>query len=270
MKKNLYWLASYPKSGNTWFRIFLSHYLTNNENIDHLSHLGVMASSMTIIKRYNKNYKRYLDYEDFYSMRRESYIEFNRISNIKNEIKYNKIHDAYDFIIPEEVSGGIIYFIRNPFDVCVSFSNHMGFTNDKSIDKMNDDDFFIGGVKKQLKQNLLSWSNHIKSWTEQDKIPIHIIKYEDMLTNTFNVFSDAIKFLNIEYDEDRIKKSIEFTQFENLKKIEKEKGFKETPKKSDGFFKTGKSNYGKDILTYKQKEILIKNHKEIMIKYNYL
>jgi hypothetical protein len=275
MKKKLYWLASYPKSGNTWFRIFLSHYLTGNEDINNLSHLGTMASSKKIIKRYNPNFKRYYDAEQKNALRRDGYIEYNRILNENNEnVAYNKIHDAYRIIenkpmIPEEVSAGVIYFIRNPFDVCVSFANHMGFSLDKSVNNMNDDGFMIGNGKKQLKQHLLSWSNHVKSWTEQDKIPILIIKYEDMLNDTFNLFSTAIKFLNIEYDEEKIKKSIDFSSFENLKKKEETNGFKEKPDKSDGFFKVGTANYGKNILSEKQKELIFENHKDVMNIYGY-
>ena len=275
MKKKIYWLASYPKSGNTWFRIFLSHYLTNNTDINKLGHLGTMASARKMVKRYNDKYKRYFDSDELTNLRRDSYIEYNNALNInKDNDTYNKIHDAYIMInnqplIPEEVSAGAIYFIRNPFDVTISFANHMGFDIDTTIKNMNDDNFSIGGAKKQLKQKLLSWSNHIKSWTEQDKIPVHIIRYEDMLGDTFNVFSNAINFLNIEYDEEKIKKSIDFTKFDNLRKIEEKKGFKETPKKSSGFFKTGKSNYGKNQLTKEQIENITYNHDIIMKKYKY-
>jgi len=276
MEKKLYWLASYPKSGNTWFRIFLSHYLTGNEDINRLGHLGTMASARKMVKRYNSNYKRYFDSEQLTNLRRDAYIEYNRALNINNDKDtYNKIHDAYKLIdnkplIPDKVSAGAIYFIRNPFDICVSFANHMGFDIDTSIKRMNDNEFHIGGVKKQLRQDLFTWSNHVKSWTEQDLIPIHIIRYEDMLSDTFNIFSKAIKFLVIDYDEEKIKKSLEFSSFDNLKKIENDTGFKETPDKSGGFFKTGKSNYGKDILTDKQKELITKNHEEIVRKFDYI
>jgi hypothetical protein len=275
MKKKIYWLASYPKSGNTWFRIFLSHYLTNNTDINKLGHLGTMASARKMVKRYNDKYKRYFEQDELSKLRRESYINYNKwlISNESSDV-YNKIHDAYQIIdeplIPEEVSAGVIYFIRNPIDVSISFANHMGFDYDKSIEKMNDDNFYIGGANKQLRQNLFNWSNHVKSWTEQTNIPIHIIRYEDMLNDTFNVFSNAIKFLNIKYNEDKIKKSIIFSDFDNLKKIENEKGFKETPKKSSGFFKKGKSNYGIDLLSDEQIERIKLHHNEIMKKYNYL
>ena len=276
MKKKLYWLASYPKSGNTWFRIFLSHYLIGNEDINRLGHLGTMASARKIVKRYNSKYKKYFETKELTNLRRDAYFEYNRALNINNDRDtYNKIHDAYKLInnkplIPEEISAGVIYFVRNPFDVCVSFANHMGFDIETSIKRMNDNEFHIGGVKKQLRQDLFTWSNHVKSWTEQDKIPLHIIRYEDMLSDTFNVFSKAINFLNIEYDEEKIRKSIEFSSFNNLKKIENEKGFKETPDKSGGFFKVGKSNYAKKILTDNQKELIIKSHNEIMLNFNYL
>ena len=268
--KHLYWLSSYPKSGNTWFRIFLSYYLTGNINIDKLGHLGTISSSKRLVKTYNTKYKRYLEPDEFTKLRREAYIEFNKFSD---KDSYNKCHDAYQLIdhkqlFPEEASKGVVYFIRHPYDVAVSFSKHMGFSIDKSIERMNQEKFHIG-AKKQLTQEMFSWSNHIKSWTEQDKIPTLILRYEDMLNNTFETFSNSVKFLDLYYDEDKIREAIEVTKFDNLKSIEEEKGFKEKPDKSDKFFSVGKSGYAKDILTQEQKDLIWEHHKDIMIKYNY-
>ena len=271
MKKHLYWLSSYPKSGNTWFRIFLSNYLTGNIDIDKLGHLGTMSSSKRLVKTYNTKYKRYFEPDELTELRREAYVEYNK--HIHEDV-YNKVHDAYltinnEFMFPEESSSGVIYFIRHPYDVAVSFSNHMGFSLDTSIKRMNQDKFHIGGAKKQLKQEMFSWSGHIKSWTEQKGIPVLVMRYEDMLNDTFNTFSDSVKFLGLDYDEDKIKKSIEFSSFDKMKSIEEEKGFKEKPDKSEKFFAVGKAGYGADILTQEQKDLIWNKHKDIMIKYNY-
>lgn len=274
MKKKLYWLASYPKSGNTWFRIFLSNYLTNGKaDINNMSDLGTMASNKRLIKKLNPNYKRYFDAEEMNNLRPDTYRLYN---DTLTKPVYNKIHDAYRILdngkelIPSDISAGIIYFIRNPFDIAVSFSNHMGFSIDKSIEKMNDNKFKIGGVRKQLSQHLFTWSNHVLSWSEQKNIPVLILKYEDMLDDTFNQFKSSIKFLGLKYDENKLKTAIEMSSFDKLKKIEEKIGFKEKPKKSEKFFNKGISWYSMDILNSNQKFNIYIQHKEIINKFKYI
>jgi len=272
-QNKIYWLASYPKSGNTWFRIFLLYYFNNKyADINDMSFLGGIASSRKKVKKYNQNYKRYFDNEEKNKLRHDAYIKYQQTIT-KNE--YHKIHDAYRYIdnkpiIPTEISGGIIYFIRNPFDIVISFANHMDVDYDTSIKNINDNDFKIGGANKQLKQNLFSWSNHVRSWTEQKNIPVIVIRYEDMLENTFEIFSKAIKFLNIDYNKNKIIETINLTKFERLQQIELDIGFKEKSKKSERFFNIGKSNYGYNLLSDNQRKSIINNHFDIMKKYNYI
>ena len=96
---------------------------------------------------------------------------------------------------------------------------------------MNNENFAFctndGTLHNQLRQKLLSWSLHIKSWTEQDNIPFIVLRYEDMKDNPVKEFSRAMEFTGFEYTREQIQKAVELSTFDKLKEMEKEHGFKE-------------------------------------------
>ena len=101
-----------------------------------------------------------------------------------------KVHDAYTSndknipLFPEEATAGAIYFIRNPLDVVISFAHHSGWDYDTAISRMADEGFaFCNKPKRlhaQLHQRLLSWSGHVKSWSEQAPFPVCVLRYEEL------------------------------------------------------------------------------------------
>ena len=277
--KKIYWLASYPKSGNTWFRIFLANYLSNSDkpiSINEIS-TGAIASSRVLFDNISALTATDLTHDEVDLLRPDIYREF--ASEIKTN-SYHKVHDAYTLntdnvpIFPSEISKGVIYFIRNPFDVAISYANHSSITIEKSIDLLNNTNHRLSkstkGVSNQIRQKLLTWSEHVNSWTNQQEIPILVMRYEDMISDSYSSFKNAINFLSLVFDEDEIRKSIEFSSFNELKKQEKIEGFKEKPIKTKSFFKSGKANNWKGKLTQEQIDKIIEYNKEVMIKYKYL
>ena len=277
-KKNIYWLASYPKSGNTWFRIFLANYLKKDDNPISINEIntGSIASSRVMFDDVSALASSDLLQSEINKLRPEIYKEFSKELNADS---YNKVHDAYSVIddkpmFPEEISAGVIYFIRNPLDVVISYANHSSIDFDKSIAAINNDNHKLAkskkGLNNQLEQELGSWSYHIKSWTEQSKIPVFVMKYEDMLSDAYNVFKKALVFLKLDFDENKFNKAIENSSFKVLTELETKEGFKEKPIKTEKFFKTGKSGNWKELLTKEQIDLIIEKNKEQMLKYNYL
>lgn len=277
-KKNIYWLASYPKSGNTWFRIFLANYLNKNDEIVSLNEIstGTIASSRVMFDDVSALASSDLLQSEINKLRPDIYREF---SNGLKENSYNKVHDVYSMIdnkpmFPEEISAGVIYFVRNPLDVVISYANHSSIEIDKSIAAINNDNHRLAkskkGLNNQLEQELGSWSFHVKSWTQQDNMPIFIMKYEDMLIDTHNVFKNALAFLKLDFDEAKFEKAIENSSFKVLTELETKEGFKEKPIKTEKFFKTGKSGNWKELLSKEQIELIIEKNKEQMLKFNYL
>lgn len=279
MKKNIVWLASYPKSGNTWCRIFLSNYLnTTNEpiNINKLD-IGAIFSSRNIIEDNTGFDISELTANECDELRS---FAFSKWSENYGDNAFLKTHDAYlplptgENMFPVQSTKAAICFVRNPLDVAVSFANHMATTPEKTVEKMSDSDFCLAASTKkynqQVRQKLLSWSGHIKSWTLQTDFPVLAVRYEDMLENPAREFKSILDFLNIPIDTEKLAKAIVNSSFEKVKEIEKQVGFKEKPAKCDTFFNVGKSGYYKNILSEVSIKKIINDHADIMKKYNYL
>lgn len=276
---NIVWLASYPKSGNTWFRVFLTNLLENRDTPANINNLypTVIASSRILFDEISGLPSAELTQFEIDYIRRENFIYESRNSE---NIIYHKIHDAWIILpdgkplIPYEATKCVLYFIRNPLDVVISFSNHLGKDIDFTIEIMNNPDYaFCKNTNKlynQTRQKLLTWSMHVDSWVNQSKLPILVVRYEDMVTNTFQTFKSIIKFLGLPNSDEQIKKAIEFSSFEILKKQEEKNGFNEKSMKTKYFFRKGKINEWKKKLKTRQIQKIINTHEKIMKQFGYL
>jgi len=277
--KNIVWLASYPKSGNTWFRIFLSNYLINSEAPLPLENIKrtPIASKAT-------------DFEDIVGLdpfeltadevdlwRPDVYKFLSDEYALKEEICYKKVHDAYTInankepLFPKEVSKGAVYFVRNPLDVCVSFANHSACHIEEKVKQILDEDGnFTGKKKGQLRQILKSWKSHIESWQSQTSIPVHFVRYEDMLQNPVDTFGNIIQFLELKYEEQRLKRAIANSDFKLLQQMEEENGFGEKAQECKSFFWKGKIGNYKDYLTAEQINRIVEYNYDAMKEFGYI
>ena len=145
--KKIFWLASYPKSGNTWMRIFLSNYVMDGDKPVNINDLfsNRIASSRTLFDEYSGINAAEMDMEMVDRYRPEVYRFF--ASEQEEDPLFMKVHDSWhlnldgEALFPADISRGVIYLIRNPLDVAVSFSDHEGKTVQKIIRNMNDPDF---------------------------------------------------------------------------------------------------------------------------------
>jgi aryl sulfotransferase len=278
-KKNIVWLASYPKSGNTWFRVFLSNLFSDSRlpvNINDLTYTPI-SSNRHIIDSYLGIHSSELTVEEIDRLRPEV---FRRFSDENEETAYVKTHEAWTLnsrgipIFPEEITKGVLYIIRNPLDVTLSFSHHMGENINHIIDLLNNDLSMLcegnDRINIQTQQILTSWSNHVTSWTENSKLPVHVIRYEDMLDHPLKTFKRAVNFLNLTYKESDIIRAIHNSSFETLKGMEASDGFRERGVHSEAFFRKGKSNDWETQLSEAQVRDIIENHRKIMEKFGYL
>ncbi|MBI4647125.1 MAG: sulfotransferase domain-containing protein [Bacteroidia bacterium] len=277
--KKIVWLASYPKSGNTWFRVFLANLLDDSDKPSDINKLGIsnIASNRDIFDNYAPFYSSDLTYSEIELLRSEVITEM--AMEAKKTI-YLKIHDAYTFLdggrafIPENVTACAIYIIRNPLDVAVSWSRHINKSIDDTIKGMADENYIISqslkGLKKQLPQRLLSWSKHVESWTQFPHFPVHIIRYEDIKNSTFETFSKAVKILGLKKSSKQIEKAIRFSDIKEMQLQEKESGFKEKPVNAKTFFNAGEIGTWRKYLSEQQINKIIEAHFNIMLKYGYI
>ena len=277
------WLASYPKSGNTWVRLFLKSYLS--DDIKEFS-INQKRDDEFKIERF-PNIKIFKDmqinYDNFFEISKNWITIQDRI-NLNNKLNILKTHNAMCTVNKNKFTNkentlGAIYIVRDPRDVAVSFSYHMGKTLTEIVNNMIDKEYLISESdfmteKKVSGSTLLSsWSNHYNSWKNYNSIKSIIIKYEDLIRNTADNFYEIVLYLNKLYgtkvDEKKILKSIELTNFKNLQNLEKEHGFEEITI-SKTFFREGKIGSWKQELDEKLSKKIENEFKNEMIELGYL
>ena len=278
-KKNMVWLASYPKSGNTWFRIFLSNLFSGAPEAVHINNLTVsyISSNREIIDSYLGIHSSELTAEEIDKLRPQV---FRRLSEESEATAYVKTHEAWAVnsdgnpLFPKDITQGVIYLIRNPLDVAISYSYHNRESIDDTVSILNKDTTKLCETKErvsiQTQQVLNSWSNHVSSWTEKSGLPVHVIRYEDMLDHPLEAFHGAIDFLGLNYGESEIRNAIKNSSFDTLQGMESNDGFKERGIYSDAFFRIGKSHQWESELSRTQIEEIVKHHGKIMKRFGYL
>lgn len=277
--RKIVWLASYPKSGNTWFRVFLSNLLSESDqpaDINNL-HATPIASSRELFDEATGLSSAELTLDEIDILRPGVYSYAARNSK---EILFQKVHDAWlltstgKAMFNLDVTRAVIYFIRNPLDVAISFSNHLNKSLEQAVGVMADNSYAFNSSQNklhiQLRQRLLSWSNHVKSWVDESDLPVLVIRYEDMKSDPFNTFSKAVDFVGISKSEQSIRRAIQFSDFKEIQKQEVEKGFKEKPVKVKTFFRKGIVGAWKDEMPENLVKQICTDHAEIMKRFGYL
>jgi aryl sulfotransferase len=271
MRDNIVWLASYPKSGNTWLRIFLANLVQGNNDFENPI-INLPLSSIASNRRLFDEAVGYpssdLYHDEIAALRSTAY---QYISPEIDKTYYMKIHDAYQ---PSRASQKAIYLIRNPLDVVVSFAAHRNRSIDETLQFMSKMDAKLArkksGLSQQLCQPLLSWRRHVLSWVDNPDIPVHVVRYEDMLTNPLATFTGVIVFLGLSFDSLSIQRAFQLSDFEHLKKYEAKHGFNEKSAKAKCFFRQGQSGGWRSILTERQVASIRQKHADVMRRFGYL
>lgn len=277
MKGKVVWMASYPKSGNTWFRCFLSALATGKIDINKINTDGIFSNrhlfdSVTDIDG------RLLDEEEV-KTRMSTVFEFHL--QHAQKLEFTKVHDAYSLdrngnpIFPSKVTQKAIYLARNPLDVVASFANHNASTIDHTIKLMNKKNGYLArqknglNISNQLPQLMYDWSGHVKSWLDQKEIEVVIMRYEDTKKDAVKNYYRVMKEVGLKLTKKKIKEAVNLAKFDRLKSMEKESGFREKNIRSESFFRSGKSGGYKNELTREQAQSILDHHGPMMERLGY-
>ena len=283
----IFWIASYPKSGNTWLRSLISTYYFTKDG----------EYNEKLLKKIDQfpTRKYFLDFNYDPKIVGDTckyWIKAQEKLNVDKKLKFFKTHNAFgkvnnfDFTNSEN-STGCIYIVRDPRNVITSVMNHYELDEDRAFNWMTNEKQYIYDVEKVNQvgysdfQFISSWDLNYKSWKVQKKVRTKFIRYEDLSNQTFYVFKEIIEFINqiIKNNEkinlEKIKRTLRSTAFSKMKKKELENGFSESinsqknKNKKIVFFNLGPDNDWKKILNEKLKNKLNKKYEKQLEELSY-
>ena len=268
------WLASYPKSGNTWIRAFLHNLMRNPDepyDINKMGELTVGDSQISWYKLFDKRPWTEWSSDDVMKMRRQ--VQLAMVASRRDTIIV-KTHNALMEIeekplIHMDLMAGAIYVVRNPLDVCISAADHYGVDIDEAIKLMNTPENGGLATEKNVRELHSTWSLHVQSWTAKPHPGLHVVRYEDMQAKPIATFGALAGFLGLKVPRQRLETAIRHSSFENLRKAEEKTGFMERSEKAERFFRVGKSGQWREKLTQAQIDAVIEAHKEQMQRFGY-
>ena len=273
------WIASYPKSGNTWLRSLISSYyfskgmfnlsdlkkIPNFSVSDFINDSLLLQNGVDVAKQWlnvqreiNKNYKKTL---------------FFKTHNASIAINKNLFTDS-------DNTAGCIYVVRDPRNIITSYKNFEKKTYEEILNHMKNKEAFLFSEKKtgfKSFEFIGSWADNYNSWFHNKLgIPICLIKYEDLVKDTLGELRKIIDFIanvqnikNYSFNSEKAKKGISVSSFENLSKMEQDRGFNET-RYDQKFFNMGEKNNWQKLLPISIKENIEKSFYIEMKELNYL
>ncbi len=259
-------------------RILLTNYLRNADQPADINSLdgGPIASARQVFDDHVGVEASDLTQDEIERYRPAVY---EMISEQASEPLFLKVHDAYIYtsdgipLISKAATAGVIYLIRNPLDVAVSFAHHSASTVERIVRKMADADFaFVDkphSLHNQLRQRLLTWSGHVTSWVDEPGLRVHTVRYEDMQADPIATFSGVIRFCGLEDDPARIAKAVDFSRFERVQAQETEHGFGEKMPGAESFFRKGQVGNWREGMSDELAAALCAAHAGVMGRFGY-
>lgn len=268
------WLASYPKSGNTWMRAFLHNLLQDPPAPVPINELMRFTLGDTMVEWYEKAAGGPVDKlsdEQFAELRPKVHAMMTRASP---DSVFVKTHMALDAVcgvplITMDYTAGAIYILRDPRDVVLSAASHFGTDTDGTIAVLNNPDARTGYEETNVPQYYGTWSHHVQSWTAERHDRLHIVRYEDMLEKPYPTFAGVAHFLGLRPERERVRKAIRFSSFRELQRQEARGGFIERSVRAEAFFRAGTAGQWKSRLTPEQVARLTEVNGPVMREFGY-
>ncbi|PEQ10228.1 hypothetical protein B2G71_23425 [Novosphingobium sp. PC22D] len=276
------WLASFPKCGNTWLRLLLANLDQDAPvSINAIKSAGGIASGRERFDNMFLFAAGLLTHDECDALRPVLYRALAEHDNGAGP-RFVKTHDAWTHTSLSEplmggadAASGAILIVRDPRDVAASLANHMGTSIDKAIAFMaSSGSQFCGKSDRQphqLRQRLLGWSGFARSWLEQDALPVHLLRYEDLHCDTAAALGAVLAFAGVEAAPEALKRAARHALFAELQAQERAEGFDEAPRRmtTTRFFRQGLAGGWRGELTEAQRRRIEADHAPMMRRLGY-
>ncbi|MGN6750114.1 MAG: sulfotransferase domain-containing protein [Xanthobacteraceae bacterium] len=279
LKPGIVWLASYPRSGNTWTRHFLHNLLRvldGNDSVPQdINALGEYTLWDVAGQRFERLLGKALDAASRTEIAAARVTVQQQIADDADAPVFVKTHNMLALdrghpTINMGATSGAIYIIRNPLDVVISFAHHFGVDLDTAIDKMSRRGLETDITEHASYEVYGSWSENVMSWTRKPHRAIYVIRYEDMLERPLEMFRGLCRHLLLDPSETQLTRAIDLSSFEQAKTQEVEKGYRERPKQSKVFFRAGHAGQWRQQLSHEQISRVVTQHREQMARFGYV
>ena len=278
--KGIVWIASYPKSGNTWIRVFLYHLMRlqgghprEDDEINKLDRASTYEGRLFGL------------FEEFLGKKLETATR-EEVTNVRPQVHAPiaqrcdglalvKTHNLLGQIsgistVNLSVSAGTIYIVRDPRDIAPSLAHHLGIPIDHAITVMGTSGYKNDNSAESAFEIWGAWDEHVYSWTAQPHEAVIVLRYEDLIADPVRNFTAAVQHIRQSPTPEQIAEAVELSSFERLREAEKQGDFRERSERADRFFRQGAAGGWRQSLTDAQAERIVERHREQMTRFGYL
>ncbi|MBB5878171.1 sulfotransferase domain-containing protein [Xanthomonas sp. 3498] len=265
-RRGIVWLASYPKSGNTWVRCLIANLRSDGAAVP-LNALGDAlpngASHAWLQQRVDVDIGELLPAE-LDRLRAAAYRQC-----AAQDTSLLKVHDFYHpALFPPDATLGTVYIVRDPRDVAPSWADHMRVDLDTAIEQMGDAQRIMSqstsAPRSQTPQRFGTWSGHVASWLQRAPGPRLLLHYEALQAQPLREATRLARFLGLNADPARVAAAIAACSFERLRNAEKREGFVERRQGQARFFRQGRAGAWRSTLDPAQVARLTADHGVVM------
>jgi aryl sulfotransferase len=279
--KGFFWLASYPKSGNTWMRVALASLMGGGRAVD-INHLQKIHANPISASRHMFDLVCDVDSTDLTAVeiQRVRPQAFRLLAEDGDQWGVHKAHEANintatgEALFPADATIGALYAVRDPRDVALSLASHCARSVDWTIDVMaHEEATLVVQVRSgphQLPTPLSSWSTHVQSWMGVRDYPLTLIRFEDMLADPARQLASVASALGLKVSEAEIAGAVAASSFSVLRMQEEQFGFRERPAQAERFFRQGRAGGWREHLTPAQAQRICTAHEAMMQQVGYL
>jgi aryl sulfotransferase len=279
MSPQTVWLASYPKSGNTWVRALLAALGDGTVDINRTMS-ATIAAARTPLERLTGLPSSELLPEEVQRLRPLVDAELDaRLPEGRSGLWHRKIHDGLFTglngapIVSVAATRAAIYVVRDPRDVAVSYAHHLGVSMADAVAAMANPGWRMGGGRhspaRHLNQQLGTWSEHVEGWLDHDLFPVLLVRYEDLHEDTAAQLRRLQSVVDREAEDATLNAAVRAARFDELRAQEARDGFRERPGPDRAFFRRGIAGAWRDELPAELAARVEADHHRVMARLGY-